>query len=40
MTSGTTNTSYCDFKSSVFSNVTIWNNIKLEGNITFYHKTK
>ena len=29
---------YCDFKSTVFSSVTIWNNIKLIGNMTFSYR--
>ena len=32
-------TGYCDFKSTVFSSVTIWNNIKLIGNITVNHNS-
>ena len=30
---------YCDFKSTVFSSVTVWNNVKLVGNVTFAYKT-
>ena len=30
---------YCDFKSTVFSSVTVWNNVKLVGNVTFAYRT-